>query len=75
VITGSLLTSVNFLTLNSTKAQFTMPVQLMNYTATALRAITGAVGYVAVVSDNGGKMAYWDLTNTRWSYVFDNSAV
>jgi len=46
-----------------------------HYTASALTAITGQVGWVAAVGDNGGKLAYWDSGNNRWSYVFDNSAV
>ena len=47
------------------------------YTAVNLRAITGQVGWTAAVSDSspGGKHAYWDTTNTRWSYVNDDSAV
>jgi hypothetical protein len=45
------------------------------YTASALRAITGSVGWTAAVSDAGGKLAFWDTSNSRWSYVHDNSAV
>lgn len=52
---------------------FVFPV----YTASALTAITGQVGWTAAVSDStpGGKHAYWDTTNSRWSYVSDDSAV
>jgi len=46
-----------------------------SYTVSNLTAVTGAVGAVAAVSDQGGKLAYWDTSNSRWSYVFDNSAV
>ena len=59
---------------NSVQAANTL-FQFSGYTATALTAITGTVGQVAAVTDNGGKLAYWDTTNTRWSYVHDNSAV
>lgn len=48
------------------------------FTATALTAITGTVGAIASVSDSptsGGRLAFWDTTNSRWSYVSDNSAV
>jgi hypothetical protein len=47
------------------------------YTAVNLQVITGQVGWTAAVSDStpGGKHAYWDTTNARWSYVDDNSAV
>jgi hypothetical protein len=40
-----------------------------------LANITGSVGQTVAVSDEGGKLAYWDTTNNRWSFVFDNSAV
>ena len=36
---------------------------------------SGAAGDMIAISNNGGKLAYWDTTNNRWSYVFDNSAV
>jgi hypothetical protein len=47
------------------------------YTATALRAITGSIGSMASVSNSvpGGRIAFWDTTNNRWSYISDNSAV
>ena len=47
-------------------------------TAAAWNAITGAVGKQVSVSDSptvGGRMAFWDTTNARWSYVSDNTAV
>ena len=52
-------------------------MKLSTYTAAALTAITGSVGQIACVTNSspGGMMAYWDTTNTRWSYVHDNSAV
>lgn len=46
-----------------------------SYTVANLTPVTGSVGAVAAVSDQGGKLAYWDTSNSRWSYVFDNSAV
>lgn len=47
------------------------------YTATNLTAITGQAGWTAAVSNStpGGALAFWDTTNSRWSYVSDNSAV
>jgi hypothetical protein len=52
-------------------------VKLTAYTDIVLRAITGVIGQIAVVSNSnpGGRMAFWDTTNNRWSYVNDNSAV
>ena len=39
--------------------------------------VSGVVGQLIAISDStpGGKMAYYDTTNTRWSYVSDDSAV
>jgi hypothetical protein len=56
-------------------------VKLASYTAAGLTAITGQIGWMAAVSDSAGggnpngMIAFWDTTNTRWSYVHDNSAV
>lgn len=51
--------------------------KLAAYNTTALRAITGTIGQIATVSDSNpaGMPAYWDGTNNRWSYIYDNSAV
>lgn len=55
----------------------TLPV----YTSSALTAITGSVGQIAVVSNSAGggnpngMLAFWDTTNSRWSYVHSNGAV
>ena len=49
------------------------------FTVTQLTAITGSAGHMAAVSNGTGKsngaMAYWDVTNTRWSWVADDTAV
>jgi len=52
-------------------------MRVSQYTAAALTAITGVVGQIASVTNStpGGRLAYWDTTNTRWSYVADDSAV
>jgi hypothetical protein len=60
-------------TLGTITAEFnTVPV----YTI-ASKPITGVVGQLIAISDSspGGKMAYYDTTNSRWSYVSDDSAV
>ena len=38
---------------------------------------SGEVGQVIAISDStpGGKLAYWDTTNSRWSYVSNDGAV
>ena len=64
-----------------TTATVTTTMILPVYTAAALNAITGVVGSIATVSDSAGgghpngMLAFWDTTNSRWSYVHDNSAV
>ena len=56
-------------------------MKLSTYTAAALTAITGQIGWMAAVSDSGGggnpngMIAFWDTTHSRWSYIHDNSAV
>ena len=56
-------------------------MKLASYTVTALNAITGQIGWMAAVSDSAsggnpnGMIAFWDTTNSRWSYIHDNSAV
>lgn len=63
-ITGKTVTSTDF---------FIYPT----YTVSELTAITGQIGWTASISDSspGGKLAYWDTTNTRWSYVSDDSSL
>ena len=56
-------------------------LKVSGYTAANLRAITGSVGQMAAVFDSSqgsnpnGMIAFWDTTNSRWSYIHDNSAV
>ena len=56
-------------------------MKLASYTEAALTAITGQIGWMAAVSDSAsggnpnGMIAFWDTTNSRWSYIHDNSAV
>ena len=68
----------DMLVVEQTKITMGAPVAFPVYTAAALNAITGAVGWQASVSNSptvGGRMAFWDTTNARWSYISDNSAV
>ena len=68
-------------TFNRDLITFTSPVAFPAYTAAAAGAITGAVGQQLCISDSAGgghpdgMMAFWDMTNARWSYIHDNSAV
>jgi hypothetical protein len=52
-------------------------INLASYTKTQLQGFTGQIGWIAAVSNStpAGRLAFWDGTNTRWSYVSDNTAV
>jgi hypothetical protein len=63
------------LTVDANKVAFTVPVGLAAYSATALRLITGAEGWTAAVSDNQGKLAYWNTTLSAWAYVATDASV
>ena len=74
-------TSAVRLTVEDTKITAAVPLALPVYTASAANAITGAVGWLISISNSAGgghpngMMAFWDTTNSRWSYIHDNSAV
>jgi hypothetical protein len=69
--------STTYLTLNATAAVFAKPVQVPQYTKSAAAGITGSVGMVISITDAtpSGKLAYWDNTNSRWSYVSNDGAL
>jgi hypothetical protein len=65
-------------TFDAAKFTSAVPIKFPTYTAAAANAITGAAGWQISISNSptvGGRMAFWDLTNARWSYISDNSAV
>jgi len=49
--------------------------QVGAYTSATIRTVTGSIGQMTAISDQGGKIAYWDTTNLRWSYILNGSAV
>ena len=64
--------------ITATGVTATVFAQLPVYTTANLIVITGTVGQIASISDSptsGGRIAFWDTTNNRWSYISDNSAV
>jgi len=67
-VTGGPITSIGSIDVEFNK----VPV----YTV-ATKPASGVVGQMIAISDStpGGKMAFWDTTNSRWSYVSDDSAV
>lgn len=84
VDTGLNTTVTNPYTIYSTNSSATMrhdgaiqtssPLRLATYDSGSLPG-SGSAGDVIAISNNGGKLAYWDTTNSRWSYVSDDSAV
>ena len=71
-------TSAARVTVDSAKVTMALPVAFPVYTAAAAAAVTGAVGWQISISNSptvGGRMAFWDTTNARWSYISDNTAV
>ena len=67
---GDLIITGNVAASNITASNF---IKYPVYTSANLISITGSTGWVAAL--NTGKLAYWDVANTRWSYVSDDSAV
>ena len=67
--------------LTTSTATFTAIPIMPIYTKAQAGALTGRVGAIICISDSlqgsnpNGMMAFWDTSNTRWSYVHDNSAV
>ena len=49
-------------------------MQLPTYTTGALTGIIGQAGWLAAISTTG-QLVYWDVSNSRWSYVADGTAV
>lgn len=59
-------------------AQITGIFSVGSYVKATLNTITGSAGSMAAVLDSPvrqGRIAYWDLTFNRWSYIDDNSIV
>ena len=67
----------NTLTIASSVITAAAPIAFPAYTI-AGKPATGTVGQQICISNSvtvGGRMAFWDTTNARWSYVSDNTAV
>ena len=70
-------TGTTIMTMNNAAIVASVPVQFPVYTI-AGKPASGVVGQQISISNSatvGGRMAFWDTTNARWSYVSDNSAV
>lgn len=73
-------------TFNKTNGNMSVPgnisaaggfLRLTTISKSALNIITGVIGQIAILTDSNpaGQMVYWDATNNRWAYVYNNSAV
>jgi hypothetical protein len=64
---------------NSTRMSSSGGFQLPSYNASTLAAITtgyrAAVGSMAAVTDNQGKIAYWNTSAAQWRYINGDTAV
>jgi hypothetical protein len=58
-----------------TTATVTTSMIIPVYTVAGLTAITGVVGSIAAVSDNEGRLAYWNNNSNNWKYVISDVAV
>lgn len=52
-------------------------LRVATQTIASARVTVGQAGQMIALSDSnpGGKLAYWDTTNSRWNYIKDDSAV
>ena len=52
-------------------------LKLAPYSKNQLKAIVGSIGQIAMLNDSepAGLPAYWDASNNRWAYVYNNSPV
>lgn len=77
--------ATNGFTFNKTSGNLNVPgsvnagafIKCVSYSIEELRAITGVIGQLAVLNNSVpvGMPVYWDGTNNRWNYIFNNSAV
>lgn len=80
VTSGNITTSgnVDANTLNVYSVVATGFNQVPLYTALSAQTLTGFAGAIIAITDSpitNGRIAFWDTTNSRWSYVSDNNAV
>lgn len=71
------LSTGNITYYNATSGEVSYGVPVMPTFTIAGKPATGVSGQMIALSDAtpGGRIAFWDTTNSRWSYVNDNSAV
>jgi hypothetical protein len=62
----------------TTTVSYALPTVVGPQTVAGTVRVAGSVGWQIAVSDSptvGGRMAFWDTTNNRFSYISDNTAV
>jgi hypothetical protein len=75
-LTGSIVVGANLAVTGN--AQITGIFAVGSYTKATLNTITGSSGSMAAVLNSPshqGRIAYWDLTFNRWSYIDTNDPV
>jgi hypothetical protein len=74
---ASIANNVNTVSLTASGNITAQYLKVTTRTIASARTIQGQAGQMISLSDSipGGKFAYWDTTNNRWSYFKDDSAV
>jgi hypothetical protein len=77
--------ALNGFTINKVSGNLSVPgsvnagafLSLAAYSSATLRGIAGTIGQIAVLNDSSpiGMLAFWDQSNSRWCYVYNNSPV
>jgi hypothetical protein len=69
--------TTNMMYYDTTGKEISYGIPTMPSYTIAGKPASGAVGQIIAITDAtpGGRLAFWDTTNSRWSYVNDNSAV
>lgn len=77
--------ALNGFTINKVSGNLSVPgsvnagafLSLAAYSSATLRGIAGTIGQIAVLNDSNpiGMLAFWDQSNSRWCYVYNNSPV
>jgi hypothetical protein len=60
--------------INNAGKNFTSAVGVGIYTVASKPAV-GSAGQMISISDNDGKIAYWNTTAYQWQYIYNNAAV
>jgi hypothetical protein len=65
----------NAVSITTATAVFTAIPVVPSYTAAVALTKTGQVGAIISISDNQGRLAFWNTSNSRWEYIKSETAV